>query len=273
MSKDEFTFAEIEALSNFIQVMPIFSGLAKQELVALINIAYKEEYRKGEVIYRQGDNEATIYIIYEGTVSLTEVTPQGDVVDGEVVGPGTVLGELSVLRGTPRETKATALTNVVTLVFAREDLKALNKVIPRLWERFKPRDKRAYRLVGAAFALNDRPDGDDDLGFDEYAKAFATLLANPATNPPLTMGIYGKWGTGKSFLMRKIRDTLKKGLIAESQEYVFVDFNAWAYSGSENLWAALVSRIYEQVEKHLGKDSVSKFRLGRNRQKKAKAPE
>lgn len=121
--------------------------------------------------------------------------------------------------------------------------------------------------VGSTFALNDRPRGDDRLGFKDYARAFAAMLTNPATQPPLTVGIYGAWGMGKSFLMQTIREALEENKPADAPEFVFVEFNAWVYSGSQNLWAGLVSRIYERVEQRLGRSATTAFRLGQNRAK------
>ncbi len=127
------------------------------------------------------------------------------------------------------------------------------------------------------FALNDRPVGEDKLGYDDYAKAFAQVLANPDTKTPLTIGIYGSWGMGKSFLMEKIKEQLKKvkGEIEEDRknkglknkdypDFHFVHFNAWVYSGSENLWAGLVTKLYSEVEKCFGRFEVSRRLLWEN---------
>ncbi len=120
------------------------------------------------------------------------------------------------------------------------------------------------------FALNDRPTGEDKLGYDDYAKAFAQVLANPDTKTPLTIGIYGSWGMGKSFLMEKIKEQLKKvkgeteeerkkrGLgIKDYHDFHFVHFNAWVYSGSENLWAGLVTKLYGEVERYFGSTQLN----------------
>ena len=124
--------------------------------------------------------------------------------------------------------------------------------------------------IGATFALNDRPRGDDRLGFKDYARAFAAMLTNPATQPPLTVGIYGAWGMGKSFLMHQLRQTLEKDKPADAPEFIHIDFNAWVYSGSENLWAGLVSRIYERIEHRLGAGATRSFRLDRNRRRQVR---
>ena len=37
---------------------------------------------------------------------------------------------------------------------------------------------------------------------------------------------------------------------------MFVDFNAWVFSGSEMLWASLVKSIYDEVENTFGQRAV-----------------
>jgi Cdc6-like AAA superfamily ATPase len=60
-------------------------------------------------------------------------------------------------------------------------------------------------VVGPAGARNDRPSAWGGLGFDKYADAFVKLIGSPATEPPITIGIYGTWGMGKSSLLDQIR--------------------------------------------------------------------
>ncbi len=163
----------------------------------------------------------------------------------------------------------------------------------------------------AGSAVNDRPEGKDQLGYDDYARAFARVLDNTSTLTPLTIGIYGSWGMGKSFIMKRLRyflDRAQKGRAAERRklswsrrfvnwlsllrpvlppepepeadevptlrerlgrfardlirpltrlpsnevEFLFIDFNAWVYSGSDNLWAGLITKLYREIEKYFG---------------------
>ncbi|MBK8029890.1 MAG: hypothetical protein IPK17_10355 [Chloroflexi bacterium] len=46
-------------------------------------------------------------------------------------------------------------------------------------------------------AGNDRVSDQDQLGFNNYVYAFADLIEARDTTPPLTIGIYGSWGSGK----------------------------------------------------------------------------
>src|SRR5262245_56158593 len=64
-------------------------------------------------------------------------------------------------------------------------------------------------LVGRlAGATNDQVGAVDQLGFRDYVTAFADLIGSQYTEPPITIGIFGSWGVGKSFLLQHIRDEL-----------------------------------------------------------------
>jgi hypothetical protein len=49
---------------------------------------------------------------------------------------------------------------------------------------------------------------DDALGHRQYADAIVTFIRHPDTRPPLTIGISGAWGAGKTSLMRMIQERL-----------------------------------------------------------------
>ncbi|WP_067128240.1 P-loop NTPase fold protein [Microtetraspora malaysiensis] len=57
----------------------------------------------------------------------------------------------------------------------------------------------------------DRWTTDDQLGHRTYAEAVAAFVRHPETLPPLTIGVKGPWGTGKTSLMRMIQDLLDPG--------------------------------------------------------------
>src|SRR5215471_16246405 len=49
----------------------------------------------------------------------------------------------------------------------------------------------------------------DALEFKPYVEGLASLITNPDTETPLTVGVLGSWGTGKTSLLRQLRDTLE----------------------------------------------------------------
>lgn len=45
------------------------------------------------------------------------------------------------------------------------------------------------------------------LGYELYSSALADMLSEPSLSMPITVGLYAKWGSGKSFLLGKLRGT------------------------------------------------------------------
>lgn len=44
----------------------------------------------------------------------------------------------------------------------------------------------------------------DLLGYDLYSSALADILSEPTMQPPICVGLYAQWGSGKSFLLKKL---------------------------------------------------------------------
>jgi hypothetical protein len=98
----------------------------------------------------------------------------------------------------------------------------------------------------------------DFVGVSIEADAFAYLLASKALVPPLAVGLFGNWGSGKSFLMAKIKARIEQltGLPADAssadsvrvwRNITHIEFNAWQYVET-NLFAALLHRIFAQID-------------------------
>jgi hypothetical protein len=122
-------------------------------------------------------------------------------------------------------------------------------------------------------AVNDTVAVEDQLGFSYYVDAFAELIAAPDTHPPLTIGIYGSWGMGKSFLLSHIERRLSEegfkrrprppGSEPRPDVHV-VHFNAWEYSAAEVIWPGLVRRILNKLEETWSRPRRFATRLRRN---------
>ncbi len=92
----------------------------------------------------------------------------------------------------------------------------------------------------------------DCLGISADYNALAALICSKEMNPPLSIGLFGDWGSGKSFFMNRTKeaiDTLRHKSYNQScwSNIVHVPFNAWHYIDS-NLWASLVSNILDSVQ-------------------------
>jgi hypothetical protein len=87
----------------------------------------------------------------------------------------------------------------------------------------------------------------------------AIMMAKDVT-PPLAIGLFGEWGAGKSLFMSIMKTTVKDLITSTAQagggpfcaNAVQIHFNAWHYADA-NLWASLVSSIFEDLDGHLRK--------------------
>lgn len=66
-----------------------------------------------------------------------------------------------------------------------------------------------YQYTDSSFH-RDEPARRDELSVNSYANAIARFIVHPQTKPPLTMGIHGPWGKGKSSFMNLVDSALIK---------------------------------------------------------------
>src|SRR5882762_4793910 len=77
------------------------------------------------------------------------------------------------------------------------------------------------------------------------------LVAHRDVAPPISVGLFGDWGSGKSFFMKQMRSWIKELSDRSKKEggrfcenVVQLEFNAWHYMDS-SLWASLAREIFE----------------------------
>ncbi|GAA2890612.1 hypothetical protein GCM10010517_54900 [Streptosporangium fragile] len=80
--------------------------------------------------------------------------------------------------------------------------------------RLRRAGRRAVRPRARLAA--DRWTIEDQLGHRVYAEAIAAFVRHPETRPPLTIGVKGPWGAGKTSLMRMIQDLLDPGAAGDA---------------------------------------------------------
>lgn len=88
--------------------------------------------------------------------------------------------------------------------------------------------------------LTDHWTHEDALNFFHFRPALETILKTAET--PLTVGIFGPWGSGKTSLMRMMRKEIDKDPSLRS-----VWFTAWKYDRHEALWRAFILRVLDAL--------------------------
>lgn len=86
----------------------------------------------------------------------------------------------------------------------------------------------------------------DYLNFGVIADACAKLLQQ-ARGVPISVGISGGWGAGKSSLVRMIEGRLKQAETPGQNTYVVITFNPWLYQNFEGARSALLQIVGDEV--------------------------
>lgn len=97
-----------EILANTV----LFAGLRPDAALTLEKVAQRRRLERGEVVFRLGDLGTSMYVIIRGKIGMTR--PAGADRDSllSVLGPGDLLGELTLFDPAPRKATATALTDL-----------------------------------------------------------------------------------------------------------------------------------------------------------------
>jgi predicted KAP-like P-loop ATPase len=82
----------------------------------------------------------------------------------------------------------------------------------------------------------------DFLNFSGVADTVAEIIVQ-AQGRPISIGVSGAWGAGKSSMIKLIRESLTRRPGPNKREFVYVEFNAWLYQGYDDARAALMEVI------------------------------
>lgn len=111
----------IEAL----RAVPLFAELKQGELKRVLRIMHERTYQPGEVIFREGDAGAGMFIIRKGAVAIVIRLPGGTERELARLTERQFFGEMALLEDAPRSASAVAQERTELLGFFEPDLEAL----------------------------------------------------------------------------------------------------------------------------------------------------
>lgn len=93
----------------------------------------------------------------------------------------------------------------------------------------------------------------DFINFTGVADTVAEIIVQ-ARGRPISIGVSGAWGIGKSSMIKLTRESLTRRPRKEGErEFIFVEFNAWLYQGYDDARAALMDVIASTLEEEAEK--------------------
>jgi hypothetical protein len=115
------------------------------------------------------------------------------------------------------------------------------------------------RPGGVARYDSDFVKGPDYFELENDIKALCSVMIAKDVKPPLSVGLFGDWGSGKSFFMSQMREWIDRNSPIPANNTMLcrrvkqIEFNAWNYVDAD-LWASLVTHIFDELAKPLQGD-------------------
>jgi CRP/FNR family transcriptional regulator, cyclic AMP receptor protein len=108
----------------------VFGGLEERELSEVAQVAVPRSWDRGEIIFREGDEGDTCYLIRSGAVLLTREHQDGRMIALAELRAGGMFGELALFRGETRSATAESVEETTAIALLAPDMQRLIKRNP-----------------------------------------------------------------------------------------------------------------------------------------------
>lgn len=112
----------------------LLGSLPEETLERVGKVVRRRGYRRGQVIFYQGDEGNTLFVLEAGRVKVEVDAESGQRALVAILGPGDCFGELALIDGEPRSATVEALEPVEALVLTRSDFMDIVRSNPAAME-------------------------------------------------------------------------------------------------------------------------------------------
>jgi CRP-like cAMP-binding protein len=104
----------------YLKNIDIFSHMRTEEYRMIDQYSSMKEVRKGEVLYLQGASDKNVYLLKNGAVKITKLTPQGNEIILDIFSGGSMFGEMSVIDPRERDESAVVVEDALLCIMTKE---------------------------------------------------------------------------------------------------------------------------------------------------------
>jgi CRP-like cAMP-binding protein len=154
--------------ASLLEAVPAFRELGREELEAVAAVAMPRRFDAGEVVFHDGDDSDTCYIVRSGHARAVREHANGRQITLASFGPGDIFGELAMFDPERRSATVEALDDLEVLAILGGDMRRL------MHEHGAIAVKLAASLVRRLRRANERL---ASLSFQTVQSRVATVLA------------------------------------------------------------------------------------------------
>ncbi|HWI22807.1 MAG TPA: Crp/Fnr family transcriptional regulator [Baekduia sp.] len=118
------------AKSQLLAHVPVFETLAEDDLERVAEVAIARSFPAGRVIFREGDESDTCYVVRTGHARAIREHPDGRTISLAHFGPGDIFGELAMFDDESRSATVEALEKLEALAITGSDMRRLMREHP-----------------------------------------------------------------------------------------------------------------------------------------------
>ena len=161
----------MEGMTELLKRNPLFSGLDEAGLDKVKGIATQHSYKKGSILFSQGDGAHGFYLVAEGKIKIYRLSPHGQEYVMRLVGPGETIAEAAVFSGKTYPASAEALEDSRLYYLNKSDFTALIRKSPQL---------ALNMMTGLSLLLRELAQQVEDLSLKEVSARLARFLIEEA---------------------------------------------------------------------------------------------
>ena len=193
----------------------LFAAVPEQELLGLAASATVRRYRRGQLLFCEGDVGDSLLIVAEGRFKAYSTSPDGEEFLLAVVNAGDSLGEVSIADGGTRSATVEAMTDAVTLRLPREAVLTVAARSPALTAAIlRALASVVRRVTGTAADLVflDLPRRVAKLIVDEHRSTGEAVIDMPLNQSEIAHRV----GASRQSVNTALRDFQRRGWITTS---------------------------------------------------------
>ena len=118
-------FYRSRVIWNLLRTSPLFSPCREEEVLEISRRFRPKRVQEGQSLMEEGQIGSGLCVVLDGSFEVLQTDRQGDKVVVASVGPGQVIGEMSLVTGNPVSATVIAVDNATVLRLTREDFEAV----------------------------------------------------------------------------------------------------------------------------------------------------
>lgn len=108
--------------ANILANVELFKDLSEEERQALLSLMSETSLKRGDSLFHEGDSGDRLYLVTEGKVKLSHTSDDGRENLIAILGPGEIIGELSLFDLGARSSTVTAIAPSKFLHLSHKDM-------------------------------------------------------------------------------------------------------------------------------------------------------